>query len=242
MARGATVARADPVAGNDQQQTFLFADLSGFTALTEAHGDEEAADLVAHFGAAAGGLAVQHDAVVVKSIGDALMIRAEDPANAVRLGAAMVDEIGRQHGFPIVRVGMHTGSAVEREGDWFGRTVNLAARVSGVASGGDVLLTGATRAGAGTVEGIELRPRGRQTLKNVAAPVELFVAVPQGARDPVGLPIDPVCRMAVDPAHCAGSLIYAGVEYHFCSLRCAAAFAGDPERHVAGAGPTRGGS
>jgi adenylate cyclase len=214
-------------------QTFLFADLSGFTALTEAHGDEQAADLVGGFCIAVRRLLAAHQAQEVKTIGDALMLRAGDAAAAIRLGLRIVHDVGAQHGFPLVRVGMHTGPAVERGGDWFGATVNLAARVSAAASGGEALLTAATRAACGDVEGVELRDRGRRAFRNVAEPVPVYAAVRQGARSSAGLPIDPVCRMAVDPWHSAGRLTHQGVEYCFCSLGCAGAFAQHLARNAA---------
>jgi adenylate cyclase len=89
-------------------------DLSGFTALTEAHGDEQAADLVGGFCVAVRRLLVEHQAHEVKTIGDALMLRSGDAAAAIRLGLCIVHDVGAQHGFPLVRVGMHTGPAVER--------------------------------------------------------------------------------------------------------------------------------
>jgi adenylate cyclase len=217
-------------------QTFLFADLSGFTALTEAHGDEQAADLVGGFGGAVRQLLAAHQAQEVKSIGDALMLRTGEAAAAIRLGLCIVHDVGAQHGFPLVRVGMHTGPAVERGGDWFGATVNLAARLSAAAAGGDALLTAATRAAAGDVEGVELRERGRWTFRNVTEPVPVYAAVRQGARSAAGLPIDPVCRMTVDPWHSAGRLTHQGVEYCFCSLGCAGAFAQHPATYTAGTG------
>jgi adenylate cyclase len=91
-------------------QTFLFADLSGFTALTEAHGDEQAADLVGGFCVAVRQLLAAHQAQEVKSIGDALMLRTGEAAAAIRLGLCIVHDVGAHHGFPLVRVGMHTGS------------------------------------------------------------------------------------------------------------------------------------
>jgi hypothetical protein len=114
---------------------------------------------------------------------------------------------------------MHTGPAVERDGDWFGATVNLAARVSAAASGGEALLTAATKAAAGDVTGVELRERGRWTFRNVAEPVQVYAAVQQGVRSSSGLPIDPVCRMAVDPWHGAGRLTHQGVESASVRLR-----------------------
>jgi adenylate cyclase len=115
----------------------------------------------------------------------------------------------------LVRVGMHTGPAVECGGDWFGATVNLAARLPAAVSGGDVLLTAATRTAAGDVHGVELRERGRWTFRNLTEPVPVYAAVRQGVRSSGGLPIDPVCRMAVDPWHSAGRLTHQGVEYCF---------------------------
>jgi adenylate cyclase len=213
--------------------SFLFADLSGFTALTEAHGDEEAADLVGEFVAEVRTLLPEHQAEEVKCIGDAVMIRCEDAAHAVRLGVRIVTVIGDRHGFPMVRVGIDTGTAAERGGDWFGATVNLAAHVAAAAVGGEVLITEATRAAAEPPSEIHLAERGRRSLKNLSEPVQLYAAVAEGEVSPGGLPIDPVCRMAVDPSHSAGELRHAGADYFFCSLACAQAFASDPDRYVA---------
>jgi adenylate cyclase len=212
------------------EHTFIFADMSGFTALTEVHGDEAAADLAAEFSAEAASHLHDHGAEEVKTIGDALMIRCRDAAGAIKLGLELVHEVGGQHYFPTVRVGMDTGPATERGGDWFGATVNIAARVAGVARGGEVLLTDATRLAAGQPSGFALRPRGREQLRNVGEPVFLFRAIGRAAASAGALPIDPVCRMAVDPERATGSLQHRGTEYFFCSLGCAARFAAEPER------------
>jgi hypothetical protein len=64
-------------------------------------------------------LLADHQAQEVKTIGDALMLRTGDAAAAIRLGLCIIHDVGARHGFPLVRVGMHTGPAVERGGDWF---------------------------------------------------------------------------------------------------------------------------
>lgn len=212
--------------------TFLFADLAGFTALTEAHGDEDSADLAGEFFALVAKLAAEQGAEVIKTIGDAVMLRADSAADAVTLAVRIVDEVGAQHGFPSIRVGLHTGPAAERAGDWFGATVNTAARVSALASGGQVLLTDTTRQASGPVEHVEFRERGRHGLKNVTEPVAIYAAEAAAAHAADSLPIDPVCRMAVEPQLAAGRLTYEGIEYQFCSLRCAQAFAAAPERYA----------
>jgi class 3 adenylate cyclase/YHS domain-containing protein len=213
--------------------TFVFVDLAGFTALAEAMGDDEAVDIAERFHAEVAARAAEHGADVVKSIGDAMMLRATEARRAIEVALCVVHDVGSRHHFPAVRAGMHTGPAIERRGDWFGTTVNIAARVSGQASGGEVLLTDATRGAAQPMGGIELRERGRRELKNVAEPLLLYAAVREGSMTPDLLPIDPVCRMAVDPEHAAGRLTHAGTEYHFCSLDCVARFAAAPDAYAA---------
>ena len=210
--------------------TFMFADIAGFTALTEAHGDQEAAKLVGEFCEAVAAELPAFGGTQVKTIGDALMLRIPDPGTAVLLGLRIAHDVLRGHGAPAVRVGMHHGPAIERAGDYIGSTVNLAARVSAAATGGEVLLTARTAATAPQVEGVLYQSRGRQTLRNVRDPVELVAAVRQGDTSDRGLAIDPVCRMAVDPEHAAGRLTYEDTTYYFCTLDCAGAFARHPQR------------
>lgn len=215
----------------EQTNTFLFADMAGFAALTEAHGDEDAAELAADFFDCVRQLLPEYGGEEIKTIGDAVLLRCDEPAAAVQLGLRLVEEVGARPQFPILRVGMHTGPAIERHGDWFGAAVNLAARVSGLAGGREVLLTEATRDAAGEPEGIEFRHRGLQRFRHINQRVDVYRAARAGKKAE-GLPIDPVCRMAVDPGRGAGALTYEGVEYHFCSLDCARAFAAAPEEYA----------
>jgi class 3 adenylate cyclase/YHS domain-containing protein len=210
--------------------TFMFADIAGFTSLTEAHGDEQAAILVAEFCDAVRDELPMFGGTQIKTIGDALMLRIDDPRQAVLLGLRIAHDVLTGHGAPTVRVGMHHGPAIERDRDYIGATVNLAARVSAAAIGGDVLLTAHTAALAPEIDGVLYESRGRQTLRNVRDPVELVAAVRQGHVCDRRLAIDPVCRMAVDPDHAAGRLNYEDATYFFCTLACAGEFALHPER------------
>jgi len=211
--------------------TFLFADIAGFTALTEAHGDEHAVALVDDFAETVKRELPPIDGEYVKSIGDALMVRVPDPGDAIRLGLAITHDLLRGHEAPAVRVGLNHGPAVERNGDYFGNVINVAARVSALASGGEVLVTGHTAALAPDLAGVFYESRGRQSLRNVAEPVEIFAAYRlQKTADE--LAVDPVCQMAVDPDRAAGRLIYESDAYFFCSLTCVAAFAQNPDRYA----------
>ena len=210
--------------------TFVFADIAGFTALTEAHGDEQAAAVVADFCGAVRAELPASGGTEVKTIGDAVMLTVPDPGSAILLGLRITHELAQGHGAVAVRVGLNHGSAVERDGDYFGAAVNLAARVSAEAAGGEVLLTGQTAALAPELEGVLYEPRGRRALRNVRDPVELFAAIRTGESPSGPLPHDPVCRMAVDPERAAGRLVYDGTTYFFCTLACAGQFAREPER------------
>lgn len=152
--------------------TFLFADLVGFTALSIERGDEEAADVATRFHREVRRLAAGHRATVVKSLGDGAMIRAADAGDAIRLALELTNGLDD---LPPVRVGINTGPAVERDGDFFGSTVNLAARLSQAARGGEVLLAQATR-DAARRRRAKLEERGARTFRNARDPVVVYAA------------------------------------------------------------------
>ena len=157
--------------------TFLFTDLVGFTALAASEGDDRAADVALEFASCVEPLAAEHGAEVVKRLGDGLMLRCPDAERAVRLGLCIVAE---QNERVPVRVGMHTGPAVERGGDWYGTTVNVAARLCAAAGGGEVLVSEVTRERAGKLRRVEVGDRRLHWLKNLSEPVGArVVAVPE---------------------------------------------------------------
>jgi adenylate cyclase len=153
------------------RHTFLFTDLVGFTALTAERGDEGAADVALEFYRRVRALLAAHRAEEIKAIGDALMIRCEEPSLAIRLGLQIVSELDEDPDFPAVRVGVNTGTAVRREGDWYGAGVNVAARLCAAAGGGEVLVSEPTHEAAGPLQQIELGERRLHWLKNVTEPV-----------------------------------------------------------------------
>jgi adenylate cyclase len=220
------VASAEP-----ESAAFLFADIAGYTALTEAHGDADAAELAVAFCRELSEIASARGGEVVKTIGDAVMVRHTEAAEGVELGLIAAHDVMAGHGFPAVRVGMHYGPAVGHGGDWFGATVNLAARVAAIAAGGEMLVTGAVRETVADRPSIRLEARGEHAVRNVAAPVELFAVMPADARG-VERHVDPVCRMLVDEGQEAGSLRHDGTLYRFCSLECAGRFARDPDAYA----------
>lgn len=210
------------------EATFCFVDLAGFTALTEAHGDDAAADLVARFGAAVDA-ALEGDASVVDRIGDAAFLVGETPERILRCLQRLWTRSLGEPDFPILHAGLHHGDAVRRDGRWVGTAVNLAARVAAHARGGQVLAT-ATVATRAALAGIAARSIGSTSLRNLLAPVELFALdFPAGCADDV---VDPVCRMRVCPESAPGHLRHADHDFWFCSLACVARFAANPDAYA----------
>ena len=213
----------------EQERTVVFVDLAGFTALTEMHGDEQAADVAERFVAATREALGPGDQLI-KSIGDAVMFTSPAPEQAlVSLGRLMA-KCRASTSFPIPRAGLHHGPVVERGDDIFGTSVNLAARVAGQAAAGEVLGTNEI-AIAAREAGIFAASIGTVDLRNLASPVELF-EIHLIEVDADSFTVDPVCRMRVEPSHAAGWLRYGGTGWWFCSLECTAAFVQDPDTYV----------
>lgn len=212
--------------------TFAFVDLAGFTALTEAHGDEESADLIARFVELTRAALGSQDQLV-KSIGDAVMVASPTPSEALGFIRRLYEGLASEPNFPIPRAGLHSGTAAEREGDYFGAAVNLAARVAGQAHCGQVLVTDEIVTAA-RQDGLVVHQQGTFNLRNIPGEVSLHEV--EILNLDIGGAVDPVCRMRVDPERAAGRLRYGDLDYWFCSLRCASAFTNAPDQYVAAPG------
>jgi class 3 adenylate cyclase len=155
-----------------------FVDLSGYTALTEEIGDRAAAERAAALGTLLQEVAHSHGGRVVKLLGDGAMLQFPEPAEAVSCGLEVVHQV-QSAGLPPARVGIASGPVIFRDGDCYGRVVNLAARVMDRARPRQVLAT---------PEVVAVTPRdhaqfqniGPVKLKGIAAAIELWVALPPG--------------------------------------------------------------
>lgn len=147
-----------------------FADLAGYTRLTEEEGEEQALDAVERFVES-----VEHtlpdDARVIKTIGDEVMVVGSDPA-ALTDWAVGFQALHAER--PLPRIGVHYGETLYRDGDYYGREVNLAARVAARAAGGEVLVTRPVVEQAGPH--LEFEPIGQVRLKGFQDVTEIFLA------------------------------------------------------------------
>jgi class 3 adenylate cyclase/YHS domain-containing protein len=210
--------------------TVFFVDLSSFTPLTEAMGDESAAAVVNRFSEIVRSAAVSHRGQVIKQIGDAFMLVFPRARDAVGCAMAIDEAVSAEPAFPAVRMGAHTGSALYREGDYIGAVVNLAARVAAAADRHQLLITGAVRDQLGDGGEHQVIPMGARRLKGVADDVELFeVRSSLGEQKEIA---DPVCGMELKSDLVVAQLVWEDREYRFCSQKCLQRFSGAPERYI----------
>jgi class 3 adenylate cyclase len=175
------------------QVALLFTDLSGSTALYERVGDAAAFNTVREHFAFLASIVRDHDGAVVKTIGDAVMASFGDPADAVKAALAMqgrIADFNRAHGAGdrelVLKVGIHVGSSVmvslNERLDYFGSTVNMAARLQGQSQGGDIVLSRAVAEDPAVkplLAGVAAR-RESVPLKGFAEPVGFVRVLPNG--------------------------------------------------------------
>ncbi|MDX6665161.1 MAG: adenylate cyclase [Solirubrobacteraceae bacterium] len=148
-----------------------FADLAGYTRMTEERGDEEAVEAVERFVEA-----VEHtlpdNARIIKTIGDEVMVVGSDPSELTDWAVGFQQLYDQR---PLPRIGIHYGETLYRDGDYYGREVNQAARVAARAAGGEVLVTRPVVEHASAPH-LELERIGEVRLKGFSEPTELFLA------------------------------------------------------------------
>ncbi|MGH2678472.1 MAG: adenylate/guanylate cyclase domain-containing protein [Actinomycetota bacterium] len=151
-----------------------FLDITGYTRLTEERGDEAAAELAERLGTLVRRSSQEHGGEPVKWLGDGVMFYFPNPGQGVLSSLDMVEGVAT-HALPPAHVGLHAGPVVFQEGDYFGRTVNIAARIAEYARPGEVLVTQevveASEGSPVTFTGI-----GPVELKGVAGPLQLHSA------------------------------------------------------------------
>jgi class 3 adenylate cyclase len=167
------VSGKSPVLHREKDPAVAFVDLTGYTVLTADTGDREAAELAQKFNDLLLDASRRNDGRVVKTMGDGAMLFFDRGRSAVLTGLELI-ELAPAIGLPPMRVGINRGPVVAQSGDYYGTTINVAARISDYARPNEVLLSQAVLPEGGGE--IDLEEIGEVTLKGVAQPVRLFKA------------------------------------------------------------------
>ncbi|HKQ03377.1 MAG TPA: adenylate/guanylate cyclase domain-containing protein [Actinomycetes bacterium] len=158
----------------DRPPAMCFLDITGYTRLTEERGDEAAAELAARLANLVRRSSVEHGGTPVKWLGDGVMFYFPEPAAAVLAAVEMVEVVERR-GLPPAHVGIHAGPVIFQEGDYFGRTVNLASRIAEYAKPGEVLVSQEV-VDAADGGPVTFTDTGPVELKGVPGPLHLYSA------------------------------------------------------------------
>jgi adenylate cyclase len=148
-----------------------FLDITGYTRLTEERGDEAAAELATRLATLVRGSSREHEGQPVKWLGDGVMFYFPNPGDGVLAALDMVERLPAA-GLPPAHVGIHAGPVVFQDGDYFGRTVNIAARIAEYARPGEVLVSQEV-VDATALDGVDVTTIGPIELKGVSEPLNL---------------------------------------------------------------------
>lgn len=158
----------------DHLPAICFLDLTGYTRLTDERGDEAAAEMAGRLSRLVQRTSVHHGGKPVKWLGDGVMFYFREPGQGVLAALEMVDGAARAD-LPPAHVGLHSGPVLFQEGDYFGRTVNIASRIAEYARQGEVLVSQeVVDASDGT--GVSFTEIGPVELKGVSTVLQLHIA------------------------------------------------------------------
>jgi adenylate cyclase len=159
---------------SDHPPAMCFLDITGYTRLTQEHGDAAAAQLAERLGRIVRQISVVHGGRAVKWLGDGVMLHFPHPPQGVMAALEMVDGVV-EAGLPPAHVGLHAGPVIFQEGDYYGSTVNVAARIAAFAQAGEVIVSqDVVDASAGAP--IAFRDVGPVGLKGVSGAMTLYAA------------------------------------------------------------------
>jgi adenylate cyclase len=157
-----------------QPPAICFVDLTGYTRLTEERGDEAAAQVAGRLVALVNDISQRRGGRPVRWLGDGGMFYFREPGTAVAAGLDLVEHAPVVD-LPPVHVGIHTGPVISQDGDVYGGTVNLAARIASYAQAGQVVVSEETAHRSGDHQ-VWFDPLGAVELKGVAKPLPLYQA------------------------------------------------------------------
>lgn len=210
----------DDVSADGGGASVVFVDLVAFTALTDIHGDLAAAVAASLLE----GITLQslpRGSRLVKSLGDGVLLIAETPELGLTCAARIVEALHDSGTGSDARGGVHHGVVIERDGDIFGSTVNMAARLAALADRGKLVLTRSVALAAGAAR-LSAAPLGQTSVRGFRDPIELFSIDP--CRHDANWLADPVCGMRVEAQSVVGQAVVDGRRVGFCSQRCAELF------------------
>jgi adenylate cyclase len=211
----------------EKDVAIMMADLTGYTAMTEAHGGASAAKMVGKY------MELVDRALVGTSrihqrIGDQVVILADNAVDLLETARLLNQFTSDEHHFLSIHAGLHYGPVFIEGTNLFGSTINISARIMNLAQRGQILCSQIFMKQLNDVA--PATSIGKHKLKNVVGEFELFALTETTNKS---IYIDPVCRMQINFSQSELSVKHNNSEYHFCSTHCRDRFLADPEAFIA---------
>lgn len=197
----------------------LMADLSGYTAMTEIHGDNAAVEMIEKY-IKMGQNSLAGNSHLLERTGDQLLIVSEDADDLAKTAIALKHRTEKEPNFLGIHCGLHYGPVIERNNHLFGAVVNMAARIASSAAENKILCSKEFVEALKYPEKLQLISQGNIDFKNVLEAAEIFEVLPLIQKKTRKIYIDPVCHIRLSAMEIHISLIDGEDEYFFCSEEC----------------------
>jgi adenylate cyclase len=201
----------------------LMADLSGFTAMTEVHGSEMAAQMIDKYVSLVKS-SLKGQSVMLERVGDQVVVISPDPDDLAETALALIESSGREKNFLSIHAGLHYGNVLELAGNYYGSTINLTARIAAKARQGKVLCSKNFIDALSQTGRFRYIYHGKFNFRNVLEAKEIIELLPVEAINIDEKYICPVCHMQLDQNEISYEYIHDGEAYYFCSEECKALF------------------
>jgi class 3 adenylate cyclase/YHS domain-containing protein len=211
----------------EKEIAILMADLTGYTAMTDVHGGASAAKVV-HKYMQLVDQSLFGSTQVAQRIGDQVVMISDEPLDIIITARKLIGHT-HEHHFLSVHMGIHYGSILIENGNFFGSTINIASRIMNLANRGQILCSSAYVDKLPTDGDFKFVPFGRHKLKNVLKEIEIFELSNSQSNL---FYTDPVCHMLVDPGKENHHTTYQNQTFHFCSHHCLTIFNSSPEAFI----------
>jgi len=208
----------------------LILDLSGYSALTDVHGGEAAADIVNRLIIIVNKTLLP-DVIIEERIGDEIILSSKNGNSILTTCFDIQKGFESEHNFPSFHAALHFGEIFRKDGGLFSTTINITARMAAYAEPGQVVCSKSFLENIIIPESSKIRSLGEIKFKNILNPIEVFEIDNFNSviRKKI---VDPVCKMTFHINENTLSLEYGNKIYHFCSSKCLGLFENNPEMYL----------
>lgn len=175
-------------------------------------------------------ISIQPNTKLIEQVGDDVLLMSTIPESIMITALNMYHTIKNENHFPAFHIGIHWGKIVERDGCYFGSTLNLRSRIASHSKGGQILCSKEFIDRLLPFEGIVNSSIGKVKFKNILIPKEIYEIQP--VEEICAKNLDPVCHMQVDNLSCESQVSFDDKYYLFCSDECRKLFLKSPHQYI----------